>query len=55
MLWSWVRGIRERGGTPEATGPLTRALAEAGMAEPGKGPAKTVIGKSELMGKGRPF
>ncbi|MCC2639423.1 MAG: HipA N-terminal domain protein [Moraxellaceae bacterium] len=55
MLWSWVRGIGEMGGTPEAAGPLTRALAEAGMAEPGKGPAKTVIGKSELMGKGRPF
>lgn len=55
MLWAWVRGIGEMGVPPEAAGTLTRALAETGMEEPGKGPAKTVIGRSELMGKGRLF
>jgi serine/threonine-protein kinase HipA len=55
MVWAWVRGIGKMGVAPEAAEPLAKALAEAGMEEPGKGPGKTVIGRSELMGKGRPF
>lgn len=55
ILWAWVRGIGEMGVAPEAAGPLAKALAEAGMAEPAGGPAKPVIGRSELIGKGRPF
>lgn len=55
MLWAWVRGIGDMGVTAEVAEPLARALTAAGMAEPGKGPTKTLMGRSELMGKGRPF
>ncbi|MFZ5560743.1 MAG: type II toxin-antitoxin system HipA family toxin [Pseudomonadota bacterium] len=55
MVWAWVRGIGEMGAVPDAAASLAKALTAAEMAEPAKESTTTVIGRSELMGKGRPF
>ena len=44
---AWMKGA--------VAGAIALSLAAAGVAQPGKGPAKMVIGRSPLMGKGRPF